>query len=189
MAEDSDLERTEPASARRLEQAREDGQVPHSRELSAFLILMVAAGAFWLMGGWIAQRIAAIFRRALTLDEKLVREPDQMLAQFSDVSLDALLTFSPLLLALMIAAAASPFLLGAVNISSKALVPNFGRMNPIKGLGRMFSVTGLVELVKAIAKSLLIGGVAVWVIWNEREIYCCCWRSRLRLVWSMRHKC
>lgn len=169
MAEESDLERTEPASARRLEQAREDGQVPQSRELSAFLVLMVAAAAFWLMGGWIAQRIASIFQRGLTLDEKLVREPDQMLVRFSDLSLDALFTLSPLLVALMIAAAASPFLLGSVNISAKALEPKFSRMDPIKGLGRLFSVSGLVDLVKAIAKSLLIGGTAVWVIWYEHR--------------------
>jgi flagellar biosynthetic protein FlhB len=43
MAEESDLERTEPASARRLEQAREEGQVPRSREIGAFLVLIVAA--------------------------------------------------------------------------------------------------------------------------------------------------
>ena len=57
MAEDSDLEKTEPASARRLEQAREEGQVPQSRELSAFLVLMAGAGALWVTGSWLAQRI------------------------------------------------------------------------------------------------------------------------------------
>jgi flagellar biosynthetic protein FlhB len=65
MAEESDLERTEPASARRLEQAREEGQVPRSREIGAFLILIVAATTFWLMGPWMVQRVAEIFRRAL----------------------------------------------------------------------------------------------------------------------------
>ncbi|MEF8711757.1 MAG: EscU/YscU/HrcU family type III secretion system export apparatus switch protein [Candidatus Accumulibacter propinquus] len=61
MAEESDLERTEPASARRLEQAREEGQVPRSREVGAFLILIVAATAFWLMGPWMVQRVAGNF--------------------------------------------------------------------------------------------------------------------------------
>jgi flagellar biosynthetic protein FlhB len=60
MAEESDLERTEPASARRLEQAREEGQVPRSREVGAFLILIVAATTFWLMGSWMVQRVAEI---------------------------------------------------------------------------------------------------------------------------------
>jgi flagellar biosynthetic protein FlhB len=56
MAEESDLEKSEPASARRLEQAREEGQVPRSREVGAFVILIVAAMAFWLMGPWLVQR-------------------------------------------------------------------------------------------------------------------------------------
>ncbi|MDQ5878349.1 MAG: flagellar biosynthesis protein FlhB [Pseudomonadota bacterium] len=169
MAEDSDLEKTEPASARRLEQAREEGQVPHSRELGAFLILMAAAGGIWMMGGWLAQRTTAMFRRGLTLDEKLLREPDQMLVRFADLSQDVLITFSPLLLALMIAAAASPFFLNAFNFSPKALVPNFTRLDPIKGLQRLFSWTGLVDLVKAVAKAGLVGGMACWVIWSERN--------------------
>jgi flagellar biosynthetic protein FlhB len=169
MAEDSDLERTEPASARRLEQAREEGQVPHSRELGAFLILLVAAGGFWMMGGWLSQRVAAMFRRGLTLDDKLMHDPNQMLVRFSDLSLDVLLTFSPLLLALMIAALASPFLLNAFIFSPKALMPKFDRMDPIKGLQRLFSWNGLAELVKAVAKAALIGGVAAWVIWSERN--------------------
>lgn len=169
MAEDSDLERTEPASARRLEQAREEGQVPHSRELGAFLILLAAAGGIWMMGGWLSQRVAAMFRKGLTLDDKLMHDPNQMLVRFSDLSLDVLLTFSPLLLALMIAALASPFLLNAFIFSPKALMPKFDRMDPIKGLQRLFSWNGLAELVKAVAKAALIGGVAAWVIWSERN--------------------
>ena len=60
MAEESDLERTEPASGRRLEQAREEGQVPRSREVGAFLILIVAAAAFWFLGPWMVQRLSLI---------------------------------------------------------------------------------------------------------------------------------
>lgn len=168
MAEDSDLEKTEPASARRLEQAREEGQVPRSRELGAFLILLVAAGSIWMMGGWLAQRVIAMFRRGLTLDEKLVREPDQMLVRVADLSTDVLITFSPFLLALMIAALAAPFLLNAFNFSPKALVPKLDRMDPIKGLQRLFSWTGVVELVKAVVKASVVGGVAAAVIWSER---------------------
>ncbi len=168
MAEESDVERTEPASARRLEQAREEGQVPRSRELGAFLILMVAAAAFWMMSGWLAQRTAAMFRRGLILEEKMVREPDQMLVRFSDLSLDALLTFSPLLLALMVAAAAAPFFLNSFIYSPKALVPKLSRMDPIQGMKRIISWSGIVDMLKAVAKAGLIGGVAVWVIWSER---------------------
>ena len=100
MAEDSDLERTEPASARRLEQAREEGQVPRSREIGAFLVLMVAAASFWFVGPWMMQRAANIVRRGLTLDESVVRDTAKMTARFSELAFDALLAFSPLIGAL-----------------------------------------------------------------------------------------
>jgi len=169
MAEESDLERTEPASGRRLEQAREEGQVPHSRELGAFLVLMVAAGTFWMMGSWLMQRMAAILRRGLTLDLPMVREPQLMVVRFADLSFEAFLAFVPFLLALVVAALISPFLLGSWVFAPKALMPDLSRLDPIKGLGRLVSLSGLAEMVKAIAKALLLGGVAVWVIWSQRN--------------------
>ena len=168
MAEESDVEKTEPASTRRLEQAREEGQVPRSREIGAFLVLVVAATAFWFVGPWMMQRTTVIFRRGLTIEEPLFRDPQFMLVRFADLSLDALLSFAPLLLALVVAALVSPFFLGSWNFSLKALNPDFGRLDPIKGLSRLISWSGLVELVKAVAKALVVGGVAFWVLWSER---------------------
>lgn len=168
MAEESDLEKTESASSRRLEQAREEGQVPRSREIGAFLVLIVSAGAFWSMGGWMAQRTSAIVRRGLSFDGQLLRDPQLMIVRFTDISLDAFVAFSPLALALVLAALASPFLLGSWNFSLKALNPDFERLDPVKGLSRLVSWSGLMELVKSVVKALLVGGVAVWVLWSQR---------------------
>ena len=168
MAEDSDVEKTEPASSRRLEQAREEGQVPRSREIGAFLILLVSAGAFWMVGGWMMHRTSAIVSRGLSFDHHELRDPQLMVVRFADIALDALLAFAPFVLALIVAALASPFFLGSWNFSFKALNPDLGRLNPIKGASRIVSWTGLVELFKGVAKSLLVGGVAVLVLWSER---------------------
>lgn len=169
MAEESDLEKTEPASSRRLEQAREEGQVPRSREIGAFLVLMVAASAFWFVGSWMMQRAAAMVRRGLTIEESPMRDPQYVVGRLADLSLDALLSFAPLLAALILAALVSPFFLGSWNFSLKALNPDLERLDPIKGLSRLFSWNGLNELVKAVAKALLVGGVAIWVLWSERN--------------------
>lgn len=169
MAEESDLEKTEPASSRRLEQAREEGQVPRSREVGAFLILLVAASAFWSIGPWMMQRTAALVRRGLIFDESQLRDPQSMMLRFTDLSLDALLSLAPLILALVVAALASPFFLGSWNFSLKTLSLDLGRLDPIKGLSRLVSWSGLAELVKAVAKALLVGGVAIWVLWSQRD--------------------
>jgi flagellar biosynthetic protein FlhB len=169
MAEESDLEKTEPASSRRLEQAREEGQVPRSREIGAFLILLVSASAFWFVGPWMMQRTTALVRRGLTLEEPLLRDPQFMLVRFADLSLDALLSFAPLLMTLVIAALIAPFFLGSWNFSLKSIAPDLGRLDLLKGLVRLVSWSGLAELVKAVAKALLVGGVAIWILWSQRN--------------------
>ena len=169
MAEESDLEKTEPASSRRLEQAREEGQVPRSREIGAFLILIVSGSAFWVVGPWMMQRTQAVVQRGLTLDNTALRDPSFLIVRLADLSFEALLSFVPLFLALIIAALVSPFFLGSWNFSIKALNPDFSRLDPIKGISRLISWSGLVELVKAVAKALLVGGVAILVIWKQRE--------------------
>ncbi len=168
MAEDSDLEKTEPASSRRLEKARQEGQVPRSRELGAFLILLVSACAFWFLGPWMMLRTMAFVRRGLIIDASLLRDPQGMVLRLGDLSFDALLVFAPLLLVLLLTVLITPSFLGSWNFSLQALTPDLARLNPISGLSRLISWSGLAELVKAIAKVLLVGGVAIWVLWRQR---------------------
>lgn len=169
MAEDSDLEKTEEPTGRRIEQAREQGQVPHSRELSTFLVLIVAGAAFWMMGSWFMQRSSVIVQRAFVIEPRYIREPSLMLPRLAEVSGDVLVVFAPLLALLLVAAILPPFFLNAWVFAPKALVPDFKRMNPITGLGRMVSWNSLMELTKAILKAALVGGIAALLIWKERE--------------------
>lgn len=169
MADDSDLERTEPASPRRLEQAREEGQVPQSRELSTFLVLIAGSGALWVMGSWLGQRVAGIVSRGLSIERTAAFDTGALPQVFLGMAADALLSLAPLFAILLVAALAAPFLMGGFVLSPKALAADFTRLDPIKGLGRMFSANSLGELVKAILKSLLVGGVAAWVILHQQD--------------------
>ena len=169
MAEESDLEKTEEPTGRRIEQAREQGQVPHSRELGTFLVLIVAGATFWMMGGWFMQRSLVIFKKGFTVEAQVMREPELMLPRLAEISSDALIVFSPLLGLLILAAILPPFFLNAWVFSPKALAPDLNRLNPLTGFGRMFSWSSLMELGKAILKASLVGGVAVLLIWRERD--------------------
>ena len=166
---DSDLDRTEQPTGRRIEQARGEGQVPHSRELGSFLVLMVAAASFWVLGGWFAGRAMAIMRKGLDFDPVLIRQPELALLRLSDLGADALTAFAPLILALVVASLMPPFLLRSWVFSTKVLMPNLGRLNFIEGIGRMFSWNSIMELFKAALKAILIGGVAILVVWREWE--------------------
>lgn len=169
MAEDSDLEKTEEPTSRRIEQAREKGQVPHSRELGTFLVLIVAGATFWMMGGWLMRRSMAIVKNGFTVESEVMREPALMLPRLAEISGDGLFAFSPLLGLILLAAVLPPFFLNAWVFSPQALVPDFNRLNPLTGFGRMFSWNSLMELGKAVLKAGLLGGVAVALVWKQRD--------------------
>ncbi|WP_435628368.1 flagellar biosynthesis protein FlhB [Candidatus Ferrigenium straubiae] len=169
MAEDSDLEKTEQPSQRRLDQAREKGQVARSRELSTFAVLLAGGGILWFMGASFTQHMVKSLRDGLTLNREMAFNPELMIPRLYDLSLDALLTFFPFLLAVLLAAVFSPLLLNGWLFSIEALQPKFSKMNPISGIARMFSGTALVELAKAIGKAILVGGVGAWVIWHNKD--------------------
>jgi len=169
MAEDSDLEKTEQPSQRKLDQAREKGQVARSRELSTFAVLLAGGSALWFMGASFTQQMVKLLSDGLTLDRELAFNPGLIIPRLYDFALVALIIFSPFLLVVMLAAAFSPLLLNGWLFSVQALQPKFSKLNPASGLVRMFSRTALVELTKAVGKATLVGGIAAWVIWHNKE--------------------
>ncbi|MGA7594647.1 MAG: flagellar biosynthesis protein FlhB [Gallionella sp.] len=169
MAEDSDLEKSELPSQRRLDQAREKGQVARSRELSTFTVLLAGGGTLWFMGASFTQHMTESLRSGLTIDRQMAFNTGLMIPHLYDQALDTLITFTPLLLVVMLAAAFSPLLLNGWLFSIEALQPKFSKLNPLSGIARMFSMQSLVELSKAIAKSILVGGIAAGVIWHNKD--------------------
>ncbi|HEX7972501.1 MAG TPA: flagellar type III secretion system protein FlhB, partial [Thiobacillus sp.] len=169
MAEESDQERTEAPSPQRLEKAREEGQVPQSRELATFVVLMTGGAALWTMANGLGRTLSNIVRGGLQFDPGIARDSSHVMAQLSDQFFDATLALAPFLALVVIAALASPLLLRGWLFSAKAFLPDFKRLNPLSGFKRMFSTHGLVELVKSLAKVGLLGGVSAWLIWSNLD--------------------
>ncbi|MGK5054526.1 flagellar biosynthesis protein FlhB [Janthinobacterium sp. RB2P8] len=169
MSEDSDAEKTEAASPKRLEQAREEGDVPRSREVATFTVLMASGCCLWFAGDAIVRRLTAVMVSGLTLDREQILNPDAMMLRIGYDVGSVLLTCLPYALAIMLVALASPVLVGGWLFSSKAFTPNFGKLNPIRGLGNMFSKNALVELLKAIAKTIVVGVVAWMVMQHQKD--------------------
>ncbi|MDP5240581.1 flagellar biosynthesis protein FlhB [Uliginosibacterium sp. 31-16] len=169
MAEESDLEKTEPASQRRIDQAREEGQVPQSRELSTFLVLIVGVLVMWVSARWMSARMSSLMRDGLSFGHAQAFNQDAMYETLTRISTGALITLTPFFVVMLIAAVASPALLGGLVFSTKAFELNFSRMNPASGLKRMISLHGMAELVKGFLKSALVGAVGAWVVWSRRD--------------------
>jgi flagellar biosynthesis protein FlhB len=169
VAEDSDLEKTESATPRRLEKAREEGQVARSRELSTFALLVAGFGMVYANAGNIAMHLKVGMRTAFTFDRAFVMAPDRMMPKAMTIITLGAECAAPVIGALYLAAILSPLALGGWLLTTKTLVPNFGRLNPIAGIGRMFSANTVVQLLMSILKCLIVGGVAFWAVVSSKD--------------------
>jgi len=169
MAEGSTAEKTEPASQRRLDQARKDGDVPRSREVGTFTVLMTAGAGLWMMGDSLVARLSNVLQNGLSLDKEQIANPNLLVERIFGDILGVMLACLPLAGAIMLVMLASPMVIGGWNFSAKSFMPNFGKLNPMRGLGNMVSTNALVELLKAIAKTLLVGAVAWFVVVSQKD--------------------
>jgi flagellar biosynthesis protein FlhB len=159
----SGAERTEQATPKRLKEAREKGQVPRSVELSTAAVCIAAAAAIYSMGRMTAGSFADFMRDSLSLRPETVMAEDAIWSSLMTSGARALWIVLPILGATFCAALAAPIAIGGWNFSGTALMPQFSRLNPVSGMGRVFSTRGLVELGKGLAKVGVVGLIA-WVL-------------------------
>lgn len=170
MAEnDTSQEKTEEPTAKRLEKAREEGQVPRSRELTTTAILLGSSVSLLMMGGPLANGFGEIFRSNLSFDRQAAFDSSLMINKFSGSLYDGLLMFVPFFIVLLILSIVGPISLGGWLMSAKSMAPKFSRMNPGAGLKRMFSVKALVELAKALGKVSVILVVAIVLLKGNQD--------------------
>lgn len=168
MAEhESGQERTERATPRRQQEARDKGLVARSRELNTVALLVAGAGGFLVLGGAVIQSIGDVMRASFTFDHARAMDRGVVLVALTDGLVASFNALLPFLAVLLVAALASSVALGGMQLSSKAITPQWERIDPLKGLQRMFSAQSLMELVKALAKFLLVGSIAVAWLWHE----------------------
>ena len=169
MAEENEFERTEQATPRRLEQAREEGQVARSQELTTFAMMAAAGAGLWWMGGQLFARMLALVRDALHFDAVGAVDTTQMMARMHVQAFDALLALAPLLLLLLVVAVAAPQLLSGWLFSASALRFDLQRIDPLAGIGRLLSWRGGGELVKAVVKAVLLAVVGALIVLHFRQ--------------------
>ncbi len=171
MAEQQDTERELPASQKRLDEARERGQTPRSRELTTAALLLAGAATLAAVGPHIAQQSLAYLRGALTLTRASAFDPAIALESAGQLAWQGFMPALPVLAVLFFAALLAPLAIGGWLFSSEPLMPDFSRLNPISGLAKLVSMQSLAELGKAIGKVLLIGGVVGWLIWRDQQAF------------------
>jgi len=164
MADEQDLERNYPATPRRLEQARERGQVARSRELSTAAIALAAAIGLSTLGPDLFARCAELVRGGLSLDRAAAFDAGRMTRTLASLTHGSMIAILPILALTLVATLAAPMLLSGWMFSGKALAPDFARLDPLRGLKNLLSGHSLVELGKALAKCALLAVLGAWSI-------------------------
>ncbi len=169
MAE-NDQEGTEQSTQRRRDRAREAGQVPRSRDLSTAAVLFAGALALKALGPYSGSELRGMLGTGLDIAPARALDETQALTVITSTAAHALLACAPVFAVCMLASLAAPLAVGGWNFTLQALEPDFNRLNPITGFGRMFSLRGVVELLKAFLKFLLIAVVAAAVLWHDAPV-------------------
>ena len=169
--EQTGQERSEQPTAKRLTEARKKGQVARSRELNTLLVMLVSALTLWLFSASAMTGFIAIVSEALSPNGDVLREPELIPVHLMQVMMAALVLIAPFLAITVVAALAGPALMGGMLFSAEAIAFKAEKLDPIKGLVRVFSTKGLIELVKALLKFFLVLGVAVLIYkFLERDV-------------------
>ncbi len=164
-------ERTEEPSQKRLQEARERGQLPRSRELTNFATMIGGSATLIAVGGSLATRLSQMMRHGLNIDAQTLREPDGMMTALGDACMSALTVLLPVFAALVGLVLLASMLLGGWNFSLRAMAPDFSRLSPLAGLQRLFGLRGASELGKALLKCVVVGGVCSGIVsWTFRDV-------------------
>jgi len=164
---DNDAERTERPTQKRLEEARKKGQIPRSQDLSAAAVVLIAGAGLHFMGGRLGSGLFDLMRDGLSISREQAMDSSSAISMFAGAAQNALLACAPILGLTLVAALLAPLAIGGWNLAFGTLAPDFSRLSPIAGFGKMFSTRGVVELVKAFAKFLLVALIAVIYLWHH----------------------
>lgn len=158
-------ERSEEATPKRLDDARRKGQVPRSREMTTMAMLLMASASLSLMGGPMIERLGDVLRLGLSVERKHIFNPWAGIEILVQALIQAFWLLLPFLAIMIVTAIAAAVALGGWNFSTQALAFKADKLDPVSGMKRIFAVRGLMELLKSLAKFILIGSVGAGLLW------------------------
>ncbi len=161
---DSAQDKKLPATERRLKKARDEGQVARSRDLGHFAVLAAGVALIAFVAMDVLAGAAALLKAGLRFDATLLAQPAVMLDRLGQLGWHMLSLLLPLAALIWVLAAACGVLAGGWNFTWQPLQPNFSKLNPLAGLGRVFSTHQLGETLKACLLALLLAVVAALVM-------------------------
>jgi len=162
-------EKTEQPTAKRLDDSKKKGQIARSKELNTMAITLIGGIALVSMSSHLGSGLWDLMSSNFTIPRQDMYDPTAMVSRLARAIEDGLFMLFPFFLVVLVLAVASSVALGGATFSGESMTPKLSKLNPLKGLKRVFSLKGLVELLKALAKFLLVGSATGLVLWTSLD--------------------
>jgi len=162
-------EKTEQPTAKRLDDSKKKGQIARSKELNTMAITLIGGIALVSMSSHLGSGLWDLMSSNFTIPRQDMYDPTAMVSRLARAIEDGLFMLFPFFLVVLVLAVASSVALGGATFSGESMTPKLSKLNPLKGLKRLFSLKGLVELLKALAKFLLVGSATGLVLWTSLD--------------------
>ncbi|MGN7453808.1 flagellar biosynthesis protein FlhB [Paenibacillus pasadenensis] len=160
-------EKTEDATPKKKQEARNKGQVAKTQELGGAFIILFVFGSFYMLGGFYKERIYRLFGSLFNDWLQMTLSDGNTMSLFYDVMVQILILIAPILLLVFIAGLIVNYAQIGFLFTGEPLKPDFKKLDPIKGLKNIFSARSLVEFLKSILKLTVVGFLVFSAIWGE----------------------
>lgn len=170
MAEQNDDDKTEEPTPRKIEQAREKGDIIYTPEVGAALSLLALTAVAAFMAGPILEEMARSFIGFIAVPEQLSAEPAALRAMFGAVSLKTMMIFGLLMLAFGAAGIAARYVQDRPTFTGERLTPKLSKLNPAEGFKRVFGKQAAAQFLKSLAKLFIVGAAMAWALWPHDAV-------------------
>jgi flagellar biosynthetic protein FlhB len=169
MSEENNEEKTEEPTPRKRQELREKGEVAKSRELPSVAVLLASLMALTFFGSFMYSQIQLVMQETLSLPMLGDLNVFDFIIFARKITTRFILTISPLLAAVFIAAILSNIMQVGFVLSGESITPKLSKLDPIKGFTRLFSKQSLMELCKSLFKMAIVGAISYYTIKAEMK--------------------
>jgi len=169
MAEEKGQEKTEEPTAKRLQQARDRGELPRSPDFGGAMVVVVLCILFYFIAGGMVEEIAGVMKRSFSFTRGQIDDVNDLPRTFGASLFDGIWSGRWLFLAAIVTAILASTFNGGFNFSTKAAAPKASKINPFNGLKRMFGPQALMGLARNLLKFVVIAILLVVMLWGRRE--------------------